>query len=72
MIAIPEDDYSFVAAVLRQLHPVHRPVFTARVCELLQVLPDPGPGDVDRCVRLALRGIWEPPPDRIGVSSRSR
>jgi hypothetical protein len=63
MIAIPEDDYSFVAAVLRQLHPVHRPVFTARVVDLLQVLPDAGPGDIDRAVRMALRGIWEPPLD---------
>jgi hypothetical protein len=73
MIAIPEDDYSFVAAVLRQLHPVHRPVFSARVYDLLQALPDPGPGDIDRAVRMALRGIWNPPPDsRVGVSKRSR
>ena len=73
MIAIPEDDYSFVAAVLRQLHPVHRPVFSARVIDLLQALPDPGPGDIDRAVRMALRGIWEPLPDsRVGVSKRSR
>jgi hypothetical protein len=65
MIMIGEDDYSFVAAVLRQLHPVHRPVFAARVYDLLQALPDPGPGDVDRAVRLALRDLWQPPPDRI-------
>ena len=26
----------------------------------LQALPEPGPGDVDRAVREALKGIWEP------------
>jgi hypothetical protein len=72
MIMIGEDDLSFVAAALRQLHPVHRPVFTARVVDLLQAHADPGPGDIDRAVRMALRGIWEPPPDKIVPSRWSR
>jgi len=60
MITIPDADYSFMAAVIRQLHPVHRPVFAQRVYEALQDICEPGPGDVDRAVR-ALKGIWDPP-----------
>jgi hypothetical protein len=64
MITIPDADYSFVAAVIRQLHPVHRPVIAQRVYEALADICEPGPGDVDRAVRVALKGIWEPAPDR--------
>jgi hypothetical protein len=54
MIMIGEDDYSFVAAALCQLHPVHRPVFTA----LLQVLLDPVRGRRASC-------LWAP----MGIKS---
>jgi hypothetical protein len=43
MIAIHDDDYSFVAAALRQLHPVHRPVFAQRVYEACTPFPIPVP-----------------------------
>jgi hypothetical protein len=50
MIAIPDDDYSFVAAALRQLHPVHRPMFAQRVYEACTPFPIPVPV-IDRAVR---------------------
>jgi hypothetical protein len=60
-IPIDEADYAFIAAAARQLHPTQRPVFATRVHALLQNILEPGPGDVDRAVRMALRGIWDPP-----------
>jgi hypothetical protein len=56
-IPIDEADYAFIAAAARQLHPTQRPVFATRVHALLQHVFEPGPGDVDRAVRMALRGI---------------
>ena len=68
-ILIPDSDYSFIHAAARQLHPTLRP-FAARVHALLQELTcEPGPGDVDRAVRLALRKISDPPP-RNGAQDR--
>jgi hypothetical protein len=61
MITIPDADYSFMAAVIRQLHPTMRETFATRVHAALADICEPGPGDVDRAVRAALRGIWDPP-----------
>jgi hypothetical protein len=72
MIPIGDADYSFIAAASRQLHPMQRPVFAERVHALLQVIDDPGPGDIDRAVRAALQGIWEPEPETTGYSRWSR
>jgi hypothetical protein len=58
---LPEAELSFYFAALAQLEPGRRPVFTARVAQLLGAHPDPGPGDVDRAVRAALVGLWTPP-----------
>jgi hypothetical protein len=33
-------------------------VFTVRMVEHLQVIADPGPGDVDRALRVAWVGLW--------------
>ena len=60
-IAIPDADYGFIAAAARQLHPTMRETFAARVHTALQDIHEPGPGDVDRVVREALKGIWDPP-----------
>jgi hypothetical protein len=69
-IPIGDADYSFIAAAARQLHPVQRPVFAERVHALLQDIAEPGPGDVDRAVRKALQGIWEPAPEPTTGCSR--
>ena len=53
----------FIAAAARQLHPTMRETFAARVHTALQDIHEPGPGDVDRVVREALKGIWEPMAD---------
>ena len=50
----------FIAAAARQLHPTMRETFATRVHAALQDIHEPGPGDVDRVVRAALKGIWEP------------
>jgi hypothetical protein len=71
VIAIPDADYGFIAAA-QQLHPVQRPVFAQRVYEALHALHEPGPGDVDRAVRAALKGIWEPVADMAPPSRWSR
>jgi transcription antitermination factor NusG len=68
-ISIPDADYSFIAAAARQLPPTLRPIFTARVHALLAEIADPGPGAVDRAVRMALQGIWDPPA-RTGAQVR--
>jgi hypothetical protein len=60
-IEISADDYSFVAATVQQLHPTMRETFATRVHAALAELHEPGPGDVDRAVRTALKGIWDPP-----------
>jgi hypothetical protein len=70
MILIDATDYSFIAAAADQLHPTQRPVFAERVRALLQDIPDPGPGDIDRAVRAALRGIWAPALENPGQRSR--
>jgi hypothetical protein len=61
-IDIPADDYSFVAAAARQLHPAMRETFATRVHAALQDICEPGPGDVDRAVRVALGGGFGIPP----------
>jgi hypothetical protein len=61
MTTLPEAELSFYFAVLAQLEPARRPVFTERVTRILSALRDPGPGDVDRAVRQALVGLWTPP-----------
>jgi hypothetical protein len=60
-IPIDEADYAFIAAAARQLAPDQRPVFAARVYALLQNIFEPGPGDIDRAVRTALKGLWDAP-----------
>jgi hypothetical protein len=60
-IDIPADDYSLMAAAARQLHPTMRETFATRVHAALQDIHEPGPGDVDRAVRTALKDLWDPP-----------
>jgi hypothetical protein len=62
--------FSFIAAAADQLHPMQRPVFAEQVRAQLQDIVDPGPGDIDRAIREALRGIWEPAPETSGQHSR--
>jgi len=62
-VILPRDEQVFLSHALAQLEPDVRPVFTARMVEHLQVIADPGPGDVDRALRAALVGLWTPPPD---------
>jgi hypothetical protein len=61
-MTLPESEQTFFFDALAQLAPELRPVFTAQVLEYLQVLSDPGPGDVDRALRVAWSGLWTPPP----------
>jgi hypothetical protein len=60
-MTLPEEECAFFYAVLDQLEPAMREVFTERVARILGALRDPGPGDVDRAVRAALVGLWTPP-----------
>ena len=53
-MTLPEVERAFFFAALAQLEPTLRPVFAARVGQILGARPDPGPGDVDRAVRTAL------------------
>jgi hypothetical protein len=73
---LPYAETSFYFAALSQLDPQMQPVFTERVAGYLGAHPDPGPGDVDRAIRRALVGLWEPPtmedrPPRWGRSTPS-
>ena len=60
-MTLPEAELSFYFAALAQLEPTLRSVFTERIARILGAHSDPGPGDVDRAVRLALVGLWAPP-----------
>jgi chloramphenicol 3-O-phosphotransferase len=60
-VTLPGDEQAFLCHALAQLEPAVQPVFTARLVEHLQVIADPGPGDVDRALRAALVGLWVPP-----------
>jgi hypothetical protein len=60
-MTLPEEECAFFYAVLAQLTPDMREVFTERVAQILGAHPDPGPGDCDRAVRAALVGLWTPP-----------
>ena len=60
-MTLPEVERAFFFAALAQLEPTLRPVFAARIGQILGAHPDPGPGDVDRAVRTALVGLWTPP-----------
>jgi hypothetical protein len=60
-VTLPEDEQAFLCCALAQLTPDVRPVFTARLVAYLQALADPGVGDVDRALRAAWTGLWEPP-----------
>jgi hypothetical protein len=62
-VTLPGDEQAFLCNALAQLAPDVRPVFTTRMVEHLQVIADPGPGDVDRALRAALVGLWVPPLD---------
>jgi hypothetical protein len=62
-VTLPDTERTFFYHALAQLVPTDRPAFTERVAELLRTLPDPGPGDVNRALRVALIGLWAPPPD---------
>jgi hypothetical protein len=51
-MTLPEEECAFFYAVLAQLEPAMREVFTERVAQILGALRDPGPGDCDaRCAR---------------------
>ena len=71
MTRLPDADTSFFYAALHQLDPAVRPIFTARVAAIIDTLPDPGPGDVDRAIRAALAGLWTPPPDNARAARRT-
>jgi 5-methylcytosine-specific restriction protein A len=65
MRRVPEVDLHFLLAAINQLQPEARPIFIARLDAALQIVPDFGPGDFDRALRIALAGLWSPPPDGI-------
>jgi chloramphenicol 3-O-phosphotransferase len=73
-VTLPGDEQAFLCHALAQLSPDVRPVFTTRLVEHLQVIADPGPGDVDRALRAALVGLWVPPEtiELRAVSRRDR
>jgi hypothetical protein len=56
-------DVSFYWAAMAQLEPGQRAAFVERVTRNLGSHPDPGPGDVDRAVRVAMADLWTPLPD---------
>jgi hypothetical protein len=60
-VTLPEDEQAFLCCALAQLAPDVRPVFTARMDEYLRAIADPGVGDVDRALRAAWVGLWDPP-----------
>jgi hypothetical protein len=70
-VILPEDEQVFLCNALAQLEPDVRPVFTARMVGHLQVIADPGPGDVDRALRAAWAGLWTPP-ETIELRATSR
>ena len=51
-MTLPDTERTFFYHALAQLVPTDRPAFTERVAELLRTLPDPGPGDVNRALRV--------------------
>ena len=71
-MTLPEAEQAFFFAALAQLEPSQREVFAARVVQILGAHPDPGPGDVDRAVRVSLTGLWTPPEfTEVRAASRS-
>jgi hypothetical protein len=71
-VEISDDDLRFILAAERQLYPVQRAQFEARVREILSGVASPGSGDVNRAVRTALQGLWDPPIGRDLPSRWSR
>jgi hypothetical protein len=65
MMRVPEVELHFFFAAINQLQPEARPIFIARLDAALQIVPDFGPGDFDRALRIALAGLWSPPPDSV-------
>jgi hypothetical protein len=69
MIPIDDDTYSFIAAAEHQLRPEQRQMFAVRMHTLLQNIPQPGVGDVDRALREAFKGLFDPPDLGAGAST---
>jgi hypothetical protein len=68
MTRLPEDECAFFFAAMATLDSELRPAFVERVANILSAcstLYEPGPGDVDRAIRQALVGLWQPHPDRL-------
>ena len=71
-VGVSDSDFGSIYAAARQLRP---PCSRSSLCEtvrvhgFLQELAEPGPGDVDRAIRAALQGIWDPPV-RTGAQTR--
>jgi hypothetical protein len=60
-MTLPEEECAFFWAAMAQLTSEVRPIFAERVADILAAHPAPDCGDVDRAVRQALVGLWEPP-----------
>jgi hypothetical protein len=73
MIALPEAELAFYYAAIEQIDPADRQAFMERVANTLDALCrfcEPGPGDVDRAIRLAFEALWVPPPDPARTAGR--
>jgi hypothetical protein len=63
-MTLPEEECAFFFAAMAQLELEQRVIFAERVANILGAYSpfcEPGPGDVDRAIRQALIGLWEPP-----------
>jgi chloramphenicol 3-O-phosphotransferase len=70
-VTLPGDEQAFLCHALAQLEPAAREAFTTRMVEHLQVIADPGPGDVNRALRVVWVGLWTPP-ESIELRATSR
>ena len=69
-VRLPDDDLTFYLSAASQTPPRERPTFEARVSAILQSHRDPGPGDVNRAVRVVLNELRGAPPPCPGGPSR--
>ena len=71
MTRLPDAEIAFFFQAMGQLAPELRPVFAERVANTLGAYSpfcEPGPGDVDRAIRAAVRRLVDPACDRGGAA----
>jgi hypothetical protein len=59
-LRLSDDEAAFYQAVANRLPPQQRPLFRERVAALTE-RGDPGPGSINRAVRIALRELQQAP-----------